>query len=198
WTIADYVADLRAPTPTAAAEHLMKEIITTNRSLRYYGNSLWNTMINRLKMIHHRLSQANPESLVSLLEHRLETSRKNLSHTASRLLPSLEHALEKTTLHLDTLSEKIINTYFQRIQRAKNTLALLKEKIKNLDPLHILERGYSLTYLFTPEGKKLLRSPLDVKEGDFILTRLAEGEIHSRVNATTSQKMENSHPNETA
>ncbi|MFN3659867.1 MAG: exodeoxyribonuclease VII large subunit, partial [Brevinematales bacterium] len=198
WTIADYVADLRAPTPTAAAEHLMKEIITINRSLWYYGNTLWNTIINRLKMTYHLLSQVNPGNLFSFLEHRLETSKKNLSHTASQLLPSLEHALEKTTLHLDTLSEKIINIYFQRMQRAKNTLTFLKEKITSLNPFQILERGYSLTYLSTSEGKKLLRSPRDVKDGDFILTLLAKGEIHSRVNTTMSQKTETLHPNETA
>ncbi|NPV38033.1 Exodeoxyribonuclease VII large subunit [Brevinematales bacterium NS] len=198
WTIADYVADMRAPTPTAAAEHLMKEIIATNRSLRYHANTLWNILATRFQIVQRSLEQANPENLFALLEHRLTTTRKNLSNIASRLLPSLDHTIENTSLHLANLSEKMIAEYSKRIQKTKNTLLLLGEKIKNLDPLRTLERGYSLTYTLTPHGKKLLRSPMEVNEGDQILTRLANGEITSQVRTTTCQKTEKPHPNGTA
>ncbi|MCX7882007.1 MAG: exodeoxyribonuclease VII large subunit [Brevinematales bacterium] len=196
WTIADYVADFRAPTPTAAAEYLMKEIIATHRSLRYSTTSLWNILIHRFQIVKRALEEANPENLLAILEHRFDSIRQNLSHLGSRLVSSLEHIGENTSLHLDKLSERLFNIYHHRILKTKHALSLLKEKMTMLDPSRVLDRGYSLTYLLTPQGKHLLRSAAEVSEGDVLFTRLGKGEIQSSVQTTKPPKKENSHPNE--
>jgi len=198
WTIADYVADFRAPTPTAAGEHVMKDIITTSRTLSLYAEKLLSSLQSRLSPLAHALAYANPGRLFHSLENRLASARREVTSLVLRLSSPLERRLETTFLHLDSLHQKILTIYHKNIQAIKHRLSLLGEKLKTIDPTRVLERGYSITYLSTPQGKKILRSSEEVFPGQSLVTQLFEGEIVSVVDTTTSQKTGNSHPHETA
>ena len=69
----------------------------------------------------------------------------------------------------------------QRIRKANEKLGALAARLESLSPLNILSRGYSLTR--TPDGK-LLRDSAAVQPGDVIVTRVSNGEVTSRVEAT--------------
>ncbi|URA09709.1 exodeoxyribonuclease VII large subunit [Thermospira aquatica] len=185
WTIADYVADYRAPTPTAAAEHLMKEIITQNRTLQYYASTLWNTLDNRFRLVSQRLTNANPTALFHLTETRFQNTKKQLHNHLIRMSLPLQHKIEKYSFHLDKLSENILSLYHARLQKAHHTLSLLGEKLTKLNPQKILERGFSLTFIQTKTGEKLLRSPHEAPEGSLLRTQLATGDVFSEVTPTT-------------
>ena len=79
------------------------------------------------------------------------------------------------------MGERLDRAANQRTIQAGEKLANLATRLESLSPLNVLARGYSLT--LTDKGK-LLRSAADVNVGDSLLTRLAEGEIISRVEMT--------------
>jgi exodeoxyribonuclease VII large subunit len=160
-TIADMVADLRAPTPTAAAELVVPELagmieqvedqrVRLFRGLRH-TTEIWR---QRLESLGHRLSGLGP-----LNQIRRENQR------------------------LDYMLERLQNAMRQRVGGGNNTVKGLAARLDALSPLRVLERGYSITR--DAEGR-VIRSVSDVADGDEITTRLAEGEIKSKVHGRLS------------
>jgi exodeoxyribonuclease VII large subunit len=155
-TIADQVADLRAPTPTAAAEMVVPELagmieqvedqrVRLFRGLRH-TTELWR---QRLESMGHRLSGLGP-----LNQIRRENQR------------------------LDYLVERLRNVMRQRLGSEHNVVKGLSQHLDALSPLRVLERGYSIT---RDKDGKVMKQTAEAKAGDEITTRLADGEIKSRV-----------------
>jgi exodeoxyribonuclease VII large subunit len=155
-TIADFVADFRAPTPSAAAE----------------------IAIPLLQELQDRMLQLT-RSLVSGLRLQLQQKRKLLEELAGR--SSLQNPywrLAQSRQELDVLANKLQNNMTGFIADKNGILKLLTAKLDLLSPLAILGRGYSLAY-----GTKgnLLRSAQDVNLEEEIRVRLAQGSIVCRV-----------------
>lgn len=153
-TISDFVADLRAPTPSAAAEIIvpMKEEL----------KSLVSTHTRRL--------------LINFKKH-LEHTRLHLGHLTSRLLDPREKVRlikERFTVALESL-KKSMQT---RLTLARKSLESKAQMLQSLSPLQVLARGYSLT---SDRTGIVLRTISAVKPGDKIVTRLADGEFTSEV-----------------
>jgi exodeoxyribonuclease VII large subunit len=87
--------------------------------------------------------------------------------------------LRDARIRLDRLSERLGHAFHQGLVLRRHSLAKLAASISALSPLSVLARGYSLT--FRDDGKTLIRASDEVQRGDVILTRLAQGEIRSRV-----------------
>ncbi len=172
FTIADFVADLRAPTPTAAAE-----LCATDRSL-------W---LGAADLMRERLNDALQDALdaqaqrVDIAARRLARpsdvlgeQRLGLQHLAFSLKQQLLSFQERTTqdllrLELD-FSQKIslvINLAHQRHQRAAQAL-------EHLSPQRVLERGYAV---LQSEGGQVIKSREQTHPGQAITARLADGEI---------------------
>lgn len=154
-TIADFAADLRAPTPSAAAELAVPELST----LKNFLNSSQKVLEKRLidKTVFLRLQLSNRErSLVSAKpENRIENSRKILDERKHRLQELLKI---KTELKSAALNAKI-------------------SALDNLSPIKIMMRGYSLVY----KDDKLVHSSLELKTGDNISVKLHDGEVEAIV-----------------
>jgi exodeoxyribonuclease VII large subunit len=158
-TIADLVADHRAETPSAAVVAL-----TPDRREMAAG----------LMELCTRLAEA--------IEHRLELARQRVEQLAAR--PAFRRPLQ----HVHDLRQRL-DTAAGRLSRAANTaviqatekLAALAARLESLSPLNVLTRGYSLTH--TADGK-LVRDAGAVAPGDVLVTRVAAGSIHSRVEST--------------
>jgi exodeoxyribonuclease VII large subunit len=155
-TVADLVADHRAETPSAAVVAL-----TPDRREMAAG----------ILEVRTRLYEA--------VERRLELARQRVDQLATR--PALRRPLQR----IHDLEQRLDDTA-ERLERAANhyliqagaQLASLAAQLETLSPLNVLTRGYSLTR--TTSGK-LVRSPNDVKPGEVLVTRVAAGEIVSRV-----------------
>jgi exodeoxyribonuclease VII large subunit len=158
-TIADLVADARAETPSAAVSALTPD-----------GRELARGILD----LHTRLFEA--------IEHRLELARHRVENLASR--PALRRPLQRVRdleQRLDESASRLHRAANQRLIQASDKLGAHAARLETLSPLNVLARGYTLTHM---DDGKLVRSAADVKVGDALVTRLAAGEIVSRVETT--------------
>jgi exodeoxyribonuclease VII large subunit len=197
WTIADYVADMRAPTPTAAAEMLLKEIINQNRTLHLIQERLLQTLFHRFQILQQRIENTKSTLSIARLESRLQSTKQRLRNSVSRSEIILTNRLESLRFSLDKAHNNLLSLHRRRLSNTLAKLTLLHEKLAHLNPHNILNKGYSLTYYETPQGEKLLRSSHEVRPHTKLRTVLSSGEVQSSV-ITTPSKTEKIHPNETA
>ena len=122
FTICDFVADLRAPTPSAAAELATPDIIEQ----KYYISSLRYTIENVFK------------SFIDDLYFDLNKL------TSSQVLLNPEKIIENCELYLDSLNEQINNNYKNILLNYSSSFAILCSKLDSLSPLKVLSRGYSI------------------------------------------------------
>ena len=152
FTIADFAADRRAPTPTAAAELASPSRIE---------------LLNRVAGCGRRLSREMRRK-VQYAAQSLDGASRRLVHPAARLR-SYQQSLTQ-------LSRRLALGMAHRVHRCQAHLARLGASLGSLDPTGVLERGYSITY---DAGGKVLRDAR--KATGVIRTRLARGEIESEV-----------------
>ncbi len=155
-TIADLAADLRAPTPTAAAEIAVPELGDMGELCADMGV---------------RLQRA--------LRHTAEVWRGRLENYSSRLSGvGPLNLLRREQQRLDYLLEGLSRNLKHRAQTGREQLASLAARLEALNPLAVLGRGYSITF---DEQGRVLRDAVRVKPGQRLRTRLGKGEINSRV-----------------
>lgn len=155
FTIADFVADKRAATPTAAAE-----IATPSKdNLRDYINQAKSRIDHNIKIIIN-----NKKNEILYLDRHLD----NLNPTVK-----LQNVKKQLSFLNDRLNLLITN--YLNDKRLKYNL--LNEKLKALSPLTIMDKGYSIPYL----NGKVIRSVADVKEDDKISLNLNDGKINCKV-----------------
>ncbi len=160
-TIADMVADLRAPTPSAAAELAVPVLHELKASLEEFEARLRLTMLSQL-----------------------ERKRKKVEGLAGiGPLSNPFWRIDKNRQRLDSLSDNLEQGMTRFVSDKNGILKLLATKLNLLSPLAILGRGYSLTY--GPEGK-VLHNSSEVKVGEQVQVRLNEGALTCTVLAKTS------------
>lgn len=205
FTIADFVADLRAPTPSAAAElitaaqHRIEERVQAldvrvRRAIRYqlmHARQRFTALSiaqiqSRLQTLIGRRGQRLDD-----LERRMETAVNRRMHTRTTQLAALTAALgrqspsarlalasrrlERAQQSLDRLATAIPTTRTTRLDRAT-------ARLQALSPLAVLNRGYALVY--SSDGA-LLRDSTDVQPGSTLRARLARGSVEAEVTRTT-------------
>ncbi len=178
FTIADFVADLRAPTPSAAAElavpsreetlrhlaHLNRGLAQVERKVEFVGMKL-DDLVNRL--------QQALAGRVQNLKHDLSVLRERLSEHSPRM--KLKDYSHRTVLLNDRLSRLMTD----RISKTKWDLQSLQDKLRLLSPLNIMERGYSIVRI--KKSEKIVKKASDVQMGDELLIQLHKGKITARV-----------------
>ncbi|MFH1867842.1 MAG: exodeoxyribonuclease VII large subunit [Candidatus Omnitrophota bacterium] len=157
YTIADFVSDLRAPTPSAAAElvvHRREDIIQDIDNL---AQSLKSALLSRADMLKkhldammHRYAFKQPRFLIDQHQQRIDEHMRILS---------------QSLLHL--------------VDIKKEKAAAFAGRLKALSPTAILSRGYSITLAYP--GGEVVKEASAVKKGQRLKTRLAKGEVVSRV-----------------
>nr|WP_285897108.1 exodeoxyribonuclease VII large subunit [Vibrio sp. SCSIO 43169] len=200
-TIADFVADMRAPTPSAAAElvsrdnsHKAQAINTRQHKLHsairhYLTKHKQNTsaLQHRLERQHpshqlQRQSQQLDELYVRLqrsMERYLTTRSQNVERQQYKLqLHSPVVRLNEQKLSLQRLEQTLIDAMDRKLLNSSHQLALAAEKLDTVSPLATLKRGYSITQ---DASGKVLTKAAETKTGDTLVTRLSDGEIHSTV-----------------
>jgi exodeoxyribonuclease VII large subunit len=154
FTIADFAADQRAPTPTAAAELVSPSRLQLTALLADCARRLTREMRRRLDYA----AQA------------LDACARRLVHPAERLRGHQQMVAQ--------LSARLGFAFLYSIGACEAKLARLRAGLTGLDPTAVLGRGYSITY--TAAGE-VLRNAMQVQSGERLRTRLAHGEVHSDV-----------------
>jgi exodeoxyribonuclease VII large subunit len=155
-TIADYVADFRALTPSEAGERCVPDA---------------GEMRVRLDHVGHRLTR--------LLERECERARlrvDRLSETLSRLG---QERMQTARATLDSYADRARCAMQAQIDERRHALGRVTAQLDALSPLSVLSRGYSLTLM--DDGTTVVRAAADCRPGDRTRTRLGSGMLVSRV-----------------
>ena len=209
YTIADFVADLRAPTPSAAAELTVPALNTITQELRRLTERLLEVLYNRIGGHKELLGRLIKRRFFNEPMQILEPHAQRLDDLNTRLLRGLDQwvVLQRQKLigrvqqllHLSPqklvwqLQEKMESLHHRLGQNIISIVRLEQKRFDGavkslhaLSPLSILDRGYSIT---TFDGKALTQSGR-VQEGDSVNVRLAKGSLECTVDKALSQKRE--------
>ncbi|MDD5066337.1 MAG: exodeoxyribonuclease VII large subunit [bacterium] len=178
YTIADFVADLRAPTPTAAAEMVVKKKSDILDSIRLCSDRILKMMDDRMK--------DNKVDFDYLLEQYRNISGNILkakSHKFNLLFQKYIQAsdmrMTKEKNRFSTLFQHYRSSILTRISNETNRFKNLANQLALLNPFLILERGYSIAYKL-PENS-IIKKSRHVKPEDTVKIKLSKGEIICRV-----------------
>lgn len=202
FTIADFVADRRAPTPSAAAElaTIDQQVILDslrqqrNRLLRsmrqqvQQGKTLLTHLEQKLRLLHPagklQQQQQRLDELASRLEQRFGSMLSNHERVLDKLYARLTqysplHRLQQMSARLHTSRQRLGYLSQNLLNKKHLRLSALARELNAISPLQTLGRGYSITKLAATG--EILRSSGQVEAGDEISTRLLDGELVSKV-----------------
>ncbi len=199
FSIADFVADLRAPTPSAAAE-----LLSPNGEEILERMTLWQRQMQRLVLQRLHKETAHVQSLFKQLKHPRDTLaqwHQNLDHIESRLNQALKRLLESQRKRVEYVDQRLkqapltrsislqqrhtqdLNRHLkraiqQRLQRTQQNITLLVAQLDLVSPLAVLKRGYSITH---DSQQRVLRNSQHATVGENISIRLAKGQLDATV-----------------
>ena len=178
WTIADFVADLRAPTPTGAAEMAVPTVLDIktlidNYKIRLNKNikNMVNTKFIKLRSLRQSFILKNPMSMYEVKEQKLDSLIDTLNKDINKVLSDKDNNLNKIKMSV------ILQNPYNLIKDKKIKFDLLVNTLKLVNPLGILDKGYSLAQI----NGKTIKSSKDVSINDLIDIKLHEGSIKAEV-----------------
>lgn len=178
FTIADYVADMRAPTPTGAAEMAVpniSDLINTINNLNIRLNEAINGKINYQKLyldsLKNSYSIKNPLIMYENKKQKLDILIDNLNKILIKKYDTANHKFQLLK------NNYILNNPEILYKEKKNKICNLIEKLELINPLGVLKRGYSLTY----QDNKVINSINKLKVNEKLLIKLHDGDINAQI-----------------
>ena len=178
FTICDFVADLRAPTPSAAAELIVPDITDLQRQIDGCTRALARQLLNRVREAQQRLDHAR-ETLQRCLAHRIDSYKRSLLHIAAALQarsPTRELTMRRN--RFADLHRRLIACPGHLLENAKHRFQRIEGILRVLGPDATLRRGYSIT---TNERGQIIRTIAIVRPKMKIRTRVSDGEFGSEI-----------------
>ena len=178
FTISDFVADLRAPTPSAAAELIVPDIIDLQRRIDGCTRALSRQLLNRVRDAQQGLDHAR-ETLQRCLAHKLDSYKRNLAHITRALQarsPARELIIRRN--RFADLHRRLVASPARLLENARHRFERIEGILRVLGPDATLRRGYSITM---NERGKIVRTIAAVRPKMKIRTRLSDGEFSSEI-----------------
>ena len=155
FSISDFVADLRAPTPSAAAELAVPDIYEVKQKINTYQNRLRLTLIKKVEIMKLRYEKC----------------------MSSRVFKEPLRNINDNYLKIDAYIKRLENTIKTKQKEEKTKYIELVSKLDTLSPLKTLTRGYSLV----EQDNKIIKNSKDLKTGDKVNIRFADGEKQAKI-----------------
>lgn len=201
-TIADFVADVRAPTPSAAAELVSRDNSNKRQAFASYQHKLQSAMryytsqqAHHLRALVHALEKQHPTYRLQRQSQQLDDTEMRLQRAIQRYISTQrEHigqqyhqlqlhspvqTLAKQQHRLAKSEQRLLDVMEKKLLRTAHRLTLAAEKLDAVSPLATLKRGYSIT---RDSSGKVIHRARDLKTGDQLISRVADGEVFSTVN----------------
>jgi exodeoxyribonuclease VII large subunit len=201
FTIADFVADQRAPTPTAAAELAAPERSVLNATLFDYRRALRRRIRQNLeqrsqhldtlalRLLHPAQTLARQREHLLNLQRRLDSSLRQSSTRGRNLLASLSNRLllvrpdtARHALRLEALAPKLRSTWHHSLNAKASDLSRLAASLIHLNPEAVLSRGYSIV---TDASGTILRDSCTLEPNDRIAVNFHSGRVEATVTSTS-------------
>lgn len=207
-TIADFIADLRAPTPSAAAEIVSRNQLELLRQIQHGQQRLEMAMdyyianrTRRFTQLHHRLQQQHPQLRLARQQTVLERLRQRMNFALENKIKQANQRQQRVSQRLSQQNPqpriyraqtRIQQLEYRLAENIRARLSAQRERFGNVvthleavSPLSTLARGYSVT---TATDGKVLKQTKQVKTGDVLTTRLSDGWVESEVKGVTTAK----------
>lgn len=201
--IADYVADVRAPTPSAAAEMVIAEKSHQLKILTDFKRALGQTVSHLIRHAKEQLNGIkrhplllNPYEILELKMQKLDDVKSELQRQMQEKLTHFRFRLNALKKQNDSLNPAVKIAHFKErltVQQKRADLAILRAKeqkaqqlnqimllLEALDPRNLLTKGYSI--VFSEKNNSIIKSVRSLNSGDFIKVLFADGTAHSVVN----------------
>ncbi|MFQ1016682.1 exodeoxyribonuclease VII large subunit [Gilliamella sp. BG7] len=201
FTIADFVADVRAATPSAAAELVSRDSLQQVKRLQVQQLHLTMAMDyylmqcrEKLNKWRHQLQTQHPQTKLEKQLNQLLAYRHSLSENIQQYLLRLSNrhnSLDKRLLRVSPQNnitylgqltwqkqQQLINLIKQKLTKSQYQFVLQTSQLNNVSPLATLERGYSVT---TDQNNTVVRRSEQVTVGDIIVTRLKKSKLISQI-----------------
>ena len=200
FTICDFVADLRAPTPSAAAELILPDRLELLSRISTGRHRIMSGMVryledhqDRLDSLQERMKdprrfimnlQMNLDDLRDRLTSAFDHQKKNLSHQVTQLELRLQHRspawlIKEKKMLLKNIRHGLSADFSSRVTALKNNLYRNATLLESLSPLAVLQRGYSITRSIP--GGTVIRQTDNLNEGDLVNVLLAKGNFNAKV-----------------
>lgn len=178
FTLADFAADRRAPTPSAAAEMAVPVRSDLDARLDEAGDRLRRAIAHALVERRGRI-RARATDIAAALRSRLARTRQRIDDVQLRVRDGLTGAAARARRRIDRCDEiRLARAAERRVHERRQHVDRLRGHLGALNPLAVLDRGYSITR--TPDGA-LVRSTADVAAGARISTQVRDGRFDSTV-----------------
>ncbi|PWK54240.1 exodeoxyribonuclease VII large subunit [Pleionea mediterranea] len=205
FTISDFVADLRAATPSAAAELLSADQHDIMQSLDELNAQLLRAMNQQLQAHQHqlhslslRLTDPEPllqthaaklDNLLSRLQRQIQNNYSDKRHQLSNAHLKLiqlhpEKQLSQAESSNQSLSKRLLFSFQTLLNKKQQQLALTSAQLNTVSPLATLGRGYSIAF----QKEQLIKSTADINKEDPLVTRFKDGTVTSKVLSVNSEK----------
>jgi exodeoxyribonuclease VII large subunit len=201
FSIADFVADLRAPTPSAAAELLVPDAVAIDRHLQQLQQRMITLQQRQLQAHAQRVDHLLARLQTQRPQARLQRDRERLLHLQQRLGVVLRERSQLRHTRLERLHARLLAQHprvqlpllarrlaeqdlrlrraiAHTLERHQTSLRHAAHALHTVSPLATLERGYAILF---DEAGRIVRSSSDVTGGDTLKARLASGELALRV-----------------
>ncbi len=156
FTIADFTADYRAATPTAAAELAVPDTKELRKHLDWLRDDLAQQLRRRTELARRHLQMLDPSAFAAGIRQRIEAEQKGIEQKKKGMDDQL----------------------VRRIETSRQRIELLRQLLNSASPYEILERGYSMV---TDESGRLLRSAQEAGLGQNVVIRMADGSLDAKI-----------------
>ncbi|MCX7591292.1 MAG: exodeoxyribonuclease VII large subunit [Kiritimatiellae bacterium] len=187
FTISDFVADVRAPTPSAAAEMVVKSKLDFEKHLGDLARHLVQAVIQQVRNARHRLDLAASSYVFREPQNILQFRLQELDVLEARVTECLQTVIRRQTEHLQQLVLRMKHQIQLRHKLCWERLNRLSGQLGILDPVAVLSRGYSIT---SDECGRVISSVASVTEGQRVSTRVKDGIFLSTVVAKADRLSE--------
>ena len=178
FTIADFVADLRAPTPTGAAEMAVPNMIDIINHIKQLTIRLNESLNKKIKLEKINLEKSKNSIVIKNPMIMIDNKKQKIDLIKESVIRILNLKLENNKNKLEKLKQNyILNNPDVIYKEKQNKLLNLIEKLELVNPLGVLKRGYSIT----KQDNKVITKIKDIKKTKPLIIKLQDGEIETEI-----------------
>ncbi|HEX7705432.1 MAG TPA: exodeoxyribonuclease VII large subunit [Thermoanaerobaculia bacterium] len=184
FTICDFVADLRAPTPSAAAEIVIRAKGEICDQIDHMTRRVRHVVETRVRHYRHELRHLSSSDRLGVAVTRVRRMRERLERRRLTLYRSLDATAKLLRRRLASCDEPLTR-YPARIERERQKLGAVAGTLQAVSPLSVLSRGYAIAFSRTRRGRKPIFDSSQVKVGEAIEVQLRKGRLECTVDSQT-------------